>query len=511
MIALGIRYLSGYCAATNLARQRPEWPVHPGRVFMAMAAAHYETGGDPVERAALEWIERQDAPAMLASGGFERTTTKAYVPVNDDPRSSLIARSRQERSFPKIWLESDTAFLTWSATPSAAVRDGLEKLCPKVTRIGHSSSLVQVWVVVPGEEPESNWVPQKDGAERMRVASPGSLATLERDFNEVGFRRWGSLQQELRTAKGKAKSALKKVIETEFPSGKPAYRRPQIAKWEGYRPRHSEACETIVDGPFDQNFLVLTKLDGRNLGLEATQQLTGALRNAVMKAASRAGDPPEWVSGHTADRKPSLHSHLAFFPLAFVDDKHADGHVMGVGIAVPRDLHLAEGARASAVRAVFGPLFFNIETGDEQNVKIWNRYWTWTLDRERRERPPLSLQAETWTRPSRTWASVTPVVLHHYPKKSSAGDVERIVREAFASALLPQPEQIVTRAVSRHTGAGDARSMPKFEEGGANLSKYQTHVVVRFRNKVRGPILVGRGRFRGYGLFRPYEEEGYGT
>ena len=36
-LALGIRFLSGYAIATYPAsRERPEWPPHPARVFMAM-------------------------------------------------------------------------------------------------------------------------------------------------------------------------------------------------------------------------------------------------------------------------------------------------------------------------------------------------------------------------------------------------------------------------------------------------------------------------------------------
>lgn len=506
MIALGIRYLCGYSAATNLARQRPEWPVHPGRVFMALAAAHYQTGADPGEHVALEWIEQQDAPAIQAGEGYERTPVKAYVPVND-AKGGIVARSRQDRVFPKVRLDSDTTYLTWRSAPSAEVRDGLERLCPKVTRIGHSSSLVQMWVVPAGYEPEPNWLPSSEGKERMRVASSGSLATLEADFNEDGFRRLDALRQEFQTAKGKAKAALKKQIEQEFPDGQPLSRRPQIAKWQGYAPKRSESTEAVLNGPFDASIIVLAKQEGRNLGLDATLQLTGALRNAAMKAASRDGTAPEWVSGHAADGSPSLRPHVAFFPLAFVEDMYADGHVMGVAMAVPRDLQPREGTfRDAAIRHALGPLFFNPETGGEEPVAIWNRYWKWTLDREAREHPPVTLRAETWTRPSRTWGSVTPIVLHHYPKKSRPGDVERIVREAFASALLPEPDEIVIRSVSKFTGAGDARSMPPFDEGGAELCRFQTHAVVRFRDKLSGPVLVGRGRYRGYGLFRPYDE-----
>lgn len=102
------------------------------------------------------------------------------------------------------------------------------------------------------------------------------------------------------------------------------------------------------------------------------------------------------------------------------------------------------------------------------------------------------------------WASVTPVVLHHYPRKR-AGDVERILLDAFASALLPEPEALEVRAASAHEGAGHSRSLPSFEEGGPALCRYQTHVIVRFRDPVQGPVLVGRGRYRGYGLFAPWK------
>ena len=42
MIAIGIRYLCGWAMATHPAdRNRAEWPPHPDRVFMALAAAHF--------------------------------------------------------------------------------------------------------------------------------------------------------------------------------------------------------------------------------------------------------------------------------------------------------------------------------------------------------------------------------------------------------------------------------------------------------------------------------------
>src|SRR5438045_2129482 len=67
-LTIGWEYLTGCCVATDPAsRQRAEWPPHPGRVFMALAAAWFET--EPPNNAperkewvgegnALQWLER---------------------------------------------------------------------------------------------------------------------------------------------------------------------------------------------------------------------------------------------------------------------------------------------------------------------------------------------------------------------------------------------------------------------------------------------------------------------
>ena len=69
-----------------------EWPPHPGRVFMALAAAHFQTGGAASERAALEWLEQQNAPGLVASDSESRAVVTHFVPVNDKagPSKALL-------------------------------------------------------------------------------------------------------------------------------------------------------------------------------------------------------------------------------------------------------------------------------------------------------------------------------------------------------------------------------------------------------------------------------------
>jgi CRISPR-associated protein Csb2 len=510
MIALGIRYLTKYAVATNLAKQQPEWPPHPGRVFMAMAAAHFETGAETAERSALEWLQAAPPPALRASDADERTSVRAYVPVND-VQFGVVGRPRQDRAFPRTRPHDDCVYLIWATEPAPETRVVLAHLCAKVTRVGHSMSAVQMWVVPAGHEPEPNWRPDTKNQEiRLRVAATDTLHSLEVAFNGEAIRQYDAIAEALSGAKGKEKARLKSELQTRFPDDRPESKRPQLVNWQGYgRPAAAKEERPVIDGPFEENFVVLTKLDGPALGLESVLQLTGALRNYTLKPAGK--DSPEWLSGHDAADAPSLHPHVAFFPLPYVGFEHADGHVLGLGIAVPHNLPPTHSAtREEELRRFLGPLFFDPDSGEERQIVLWNKdVWRWTLEREKRERPPLSLQRPSWTKPSSTWASVTPVVLHHYPKKRE-GDIERIVKEAFVSALLPEPESVSIRSMSAVQGAGHAMGLPPFTEGGANLCRYQTHVVAQFPQPVRGPMLVGRGRFRGYGLFRPLTAgEGY--
>src|SRR5690606_39340242 len=109
MLALGIRYLTGYAVATDPSdRTRAEWPPHPGRVFMALADAYFETGEDVRERQALEWLEAPPSPLVTASDADARRVVTHYVPVNDRSiagkaflqSAPAIARIKQPQHLP---------------------------------------------------------------------------------------------------------------------------------------------------------------------------------------------------------------------------------------------------------------------------------------------------------------------------------------------------------------------------------------------------------------------------
>ena len=95
MFAFGLHYLNGWsmAAADGARKEQAEWPPHPDRVFMALAAAWFETGEDSAEGEALRWLEALPPPAIAASDADSRTTVVSYVPVNDASLSRKVPTS----------------------------------------------------------------------------------------------------------------------------------------------------------------------------------------------------------------------------------------------------------------------------------------------------------------------------------------------------------------------------------------------------------------------------------
>src|SRR5262249_37902283 len=86
MFALEVEYLTGRAVASKLDdRDAAEWPPHPGRIFMALVAAHLERDPeDAAERAALLWLEGLKPPEISAAEASHREVLDVFVPVNDN-------------------------------------------------------------------------------------------------------------------------------------------------------------------------------------------------------------------------------------------------------------------------------------------------------------------------------------------------------------------------------------------------------------------------------------------
>ena len=526
MFSIGLRYLNGWsiAASDGSAKEQAEWPPHPDRIFMAMAAAWFERGEDQGEESALRWLEDLPPPSIVASDHTERKYTASYVPVNDtrikrsmvSPNASLgklkemgLAllpeyRKREERRFPVAIPHEPTIHLIWNDADPCIYRKSLESLASSVTHVGHSASFVQAWItedagIAPTLVPTDGIAKQN-----LRMFFPGRLDMLTRNYNGANRREYADLNKQLEDLKGvQGKEALAKrkqlkdVIKCRFGKRVPTPVRPTPMLWQRYAPPPEPAAATTYDSVFDANLIILA-VKNRRVSLPATLRVIQALRGTVMSHCAKQ-PPPEWLSGHRPDGSPSTVPHMALIPLPFVDGPYADGRIMGTALVLPAHSNQKE------VGDCLDGFLHDAATGLPREHKLFAGQWfELAIALETREDPPTNLQANTWTRPSKTWASVTPVVLdRHFSGKNRWKLAAEGVKDACERIGLPRPQDVLLHPVSLIEGAPPARQYPpvaRKRDGGLMV---HSHAVMTFGEPVSGPVIVGAGRFRGYGLCRP--------
>ena len=520
MLAFGIRYLNGFvAAAAPESREIPEWPPHPARIYMALAAVHFQTGADPCERAALCWLEELGetehpvAPCIVAPDATDRAAVVQYVPVNDDPghstallQSAPLPRARQPRTFARAWLESDTVFLIWpQAQPDETVKNVLATLCAKVSRLGHSSSLVQMWVAEREEFGEPSWVPDDERAViRLRVAGPGTLEYLDEQFKGKAVERFTALAVAAADSSDKkAQREARRRLEKEFPKGPPPQRRPNLSIYQGYAPPLSDGVDYAPGTIFCLHFVVFDlepeETPYRHLDLSCVSAVAQRWREALLTACNDVSPAVQAVlSGHDVEGAPLRDAHLAFLPLAFVGHEHADGHLLGMGLVLPRELSADH--RREVLRVI----------GNVCELKL-GPLGVWRTAVQTASRPSVSLRSEVWTaypRGATHWSSVTPIVFDQHPKSKDRTEHHRevaaMIRQCCSRIGLPAPREVVVTAVSAHFSAPPAHEFPRLRRKDGSQRQH-SHAILVFETPVCGPVLLGAGRYRGYGACRPIE------
>ena len=297
---------------------------------------------------------------------------------------------------------------------------------------------------------------------------------------------------------------MKAHLDDRFPDGEPVSLRPVPGRWQGYdRPPKDKAPEA-PGSVFDPRLIVLG-IKGKRVSLPATLKLTATLRGLLMKECPEQ-PPPEWFSGHRLNGTPTADPHLALTPLPFVGAEHADGRIMGLALILPTGLDQQEAGHC------LEPLLRDPATGLPREHPLFDGQWfECAIELETRERLPKNLDPDTWTRESCVWASVTPVVLNrHFDGKDKWERAAESVKDMCGHIGLPRPREVLLHPVSLVEGAPHAREYPRLTRRSDGGRRSHNHAVIVFNEPVRGPVLLGAGRFRGYGLCRPMGEKGEG-
>ncbi|EID15817.1 hypothetical protein MXEN_06378 [Mycobacterium xenopi RIVM700367] len=540
MVAVTVEFLTGRFVATAPEdRQKHEWPPHPARLFSALVAtwADLMDAGE-LERAAIEWLERQPAPLIAASAATKRSVRTHFVPVNDtsvvgaiqastydkianakrtiaqaegarrekarrallkardvrskvesvgktNPQTALellpSGRKRMPRYYPSLTPAVPRIHYVWpDCEPSDEIADALDRMLTMVTRLGHSSSLVSCRIDRQVDADTLQlpvWTPDPQGDALLRTTTAGLLRELESGFSKHEGCRPRTM-----------------------PSGAQRYRPPD---------RTLPDVEAQVPHNAGEWF-VFAQLSGRRLPVHATTNLTAAVRSALMHYAS---DPlPELISGHSTDGPSSNHPHLAVVAMPFVGRAHADGHLLGFAILLPNSSPLLS-ARDEVLRAI--GRWEGSDRSGSFRVRILLRdgeeLW---FKRVQGPADAWSLRRNRWEGPAQTWVSVTPMALDRHPGNLGSGnpataaraarEAEGSIRAACGHIGLTPPSYVAVTRDTLVTGSRPARFFPTFRGGGpTSPQRLLVHARISFDAEVRGPLLLGAGRYLGLGLMAP--------
>ena len=450
MFAIEVEYLLGRSFAGDFKyRARSEWPPHPGRLFSALAAAYFENGADVREKSALEWLEVQTAPHIHAGEAGEGESPMAFVPTNYPGDGPPVIRGKQPRFFPSQGPSEAVVHFVWrDAEPEPGIAEALERLASRTGYLGKACSVVRMRVTDAPTEP--NYAPDSGGEQVLRVPSRGRLQELGWLFEADQRVSPGAQQRYQRTD---SEGTEMEPLRTEF-----------------------------------EQMAVFRKKAGPGLPIEATLTLTDAIRQALMSNAGNGGPMTDLIHGHNAD------THCALVGLPFVGREHADGHLMGFAVIFPRATDTGE--RIAVLRAC--------KALEARGVNIPG-VGDWEVEVEEEAALNQSLRAATWTRPSRVWRTVTPILLDRFPKKKGPG-VEEILAASCRRIGLPDPAGIEHGPYSAVDGVPPVPAF-RLQRAGEQRARWGVHARLEFATKVRGPMVLGAGRYFGLGFLRPEREK----
>lgn len=544
-----VNFLTGrFVATSHNDRRAPEWPPHPARLYSTLVSAWADSDNPcPSERAALEWLEAQPSPSIFASQAIPRSVATHFVPVNDttivsakwqnnkyskisnlhsqvhqelqgsggevtksierlqlklekarevEPQVSNAGttnpetaaglfpekRGKQGRYFPSVTPEHPQVVFLWETTALEDVKETIDRLLSRVIRLGHSSSFVSCRVIQGLSGPLLSHVERSQEVGPVRTIGKGQLAELERQFAyHQGFR----------------------------PRSLPFVTSRSATMTEIRNMEHT----TIKPNTYG-SWLVFEFLpSSRYLKSTRTIEVATAMRAAIL---SHCSDPiPETISGHRPDSRPSLTPHLAFLPIPYTGFQRSDGRLLGVAISIPEIVD--DNDKRILLRAIG-----NWEHQENGQLKLkLGRHGVLHLVRRQAASGVISLRPSIWHRPSRRWVSATPIALPKHPDrlrghasyKSVARAWEKAetsVVSACAHVCLPRPTSVEVTLGQLMAGTQPASIYPAFHQkskSGAAIRRQLVHAAIEFDTPVRGPLMIGAGRFMGLGLMRPIRKE----
>ena len=236
-----------------------------------------------------------------------------------------------------------------------------------------------------------------------------------------------------------------------------------------------------LDGPQDPGGVVAWLRLGSAVSGRRVSAVTALFKDAVLKQHQLAhGEPPSVLHGHVLG---GLGYEIARY-LALPDVGHpkSRGRIHGLALWLPPgyDSMVHRTSRDAALR-------IRRLTGRGIDVSV--------APHEGDGRP-VAVQPKQWLRSSRGWATAFPAI-HERRRSLDLAEVARWCRHAG----LPDPVQFRSARTPLVAGAVDLAPSEVNRPGRSPLP--YSHVELSFSRAIPGPVVIGSGRQRGFGLCVP--------
>lgn len=487
------------------------------RTYALIAEAHramaeaQRSGEERSVRRARAGLSRAEAKAAGDAAAAGRLSGRESSKVAARVLQILPERrGKQGRTYPTVVPDLPTVWFAWpEACPSEGLRRALDSMLARVARLGHSSTLVACRCA--DSAPESTWAADRQAGERrLRVPRAGLLGRLERAY------------------------AVHRGSEPRtLPAGMTGYRRVGT-------PKPPRPATPLLGG----NWYVLG-IEGRPPSAVDALVIARATRNALMAHGDQP--PPEFVSGHRRSTgngnhptPPVQQPHLAVVPLPSVGHRYSDGAIFAVALVLPTAGHCSgeDGAGIERALRAWSQAGFELLVpgrGGARPVRLLlSDYGIEKADPNHPSWLDATLTARRrattrgyWCRPARRWVTVTPIALDRFPGKLRSSNREvhdRAETEASASvaracafAGLVEEPGLVSVTVRLDSPLAGVPAAPSGRQGGGTrpypvyltgdrTPRVCVHAEIEFEQPVSGPVLVGAGRYFGYGLCLPADE-----
>ena len=437
---------------------RGEWPPSPARLFAALVAADGTRDRCRVtDGAELAWFERLPPPVIHAHARpWHQPLEPRYVVRH---KGSADKGSHQEyvgrigvlnRAGARVAPRDPRVVYAWDVeSPPREVLDALRLRAARVGYLGASDSPVRVRVATrlsPTDASSDIFTPDRRGGLVIDTPVPGRLQVLDRMYDE-----W--------CARGASVSRL------QFPAlqqGQP-YRSPGSAE------------------PVDRGEVVAWLRLGAAVSGRRLSAVTALFKEAVLsRHQSIHGEPPAILHGHGFNG--SGYEVARYLALPDVGYRWSRGRIHGLGLWMPPDCDLL--ARQRARDAAFA---IRRLTGRGVDVSV--------APREDEAHP------DRWLRRSRGWVTAFPAI-HERRGTLDLVEVARWCRHAGLS------EPMAFRSARTPLVAGAVDLAPVEVNRPGRPARPYSHVELRFAEAVPGPVVIGSGRQRGFGLCVPVDDVG---